>query len=236
MFDRLLNEIAEVRSLSAAKGLAPIVIVIIIAVIGIGIFALFSSRNSQQSNTTGQQSAKTPEQALQKSQNLINQGLAQITEKVEDDSYIFYYPKGYSKVDPGKNYKLMYQNPNTKAVAPERIFFGISSKTYEPSTVKVDFQSCTNLGEGLRAKADDDIKAETVSGNATINGAKGSGCKVTIKSKVKGTDDAIVVVTKTLWNPDKTDYAYSAGTEYYDLASKDQTEILNTAVDAFTLK
>lgn len=154
-------------------------------------------------------------------------------DKVEDKSYVFYYPKGYVRGDVSQKQVLAYKNSNSKAVSPEEIFLIIETvgeKIDEP-----DYEFCKEFAEGFRRKGDDEITAEITRGG--FGSGKGSGCKIVAKSKIDGVNDASVIVEKQLLDPQDTQGTlYRVRAIYFVNASSDQVEKLDTAVDLFTLK
>lgn len=152
---------------------------------------------------------------------------------VENASYIFYYPKGYTKAAATNNEVLNYENANTQAVEPESIFLKV-----EPSSRRLPsptFESCKKAGESFRIKEDDEITVEVAFGG--LGEGEGKGCKIVAVSDIEGVNDAGVIIEKTLWYDKGDDLSiYRARAIYYENASSSEAERLNLAVDQFALK
>ncbi len=207
------------------KGLSPIIIVIILAIIVVGGFIIYNS----------QKSSSTYNQSVNNQQSLPSTQTSQGFNNIDGQNYVFYFPNDYIKAELGKDDVLNYKNSKTKAIVPERIFLKITKGTKNLGTP--NYQLCLKAAELERRKQDDEIKAEVASGNYNGTNTKGVGCKIVIKSKVEGVNDALITVEKDLWSSDKTDYSiYIAGAVYYENASKDEAQKLEASVDQFTLK
>jgi len=200
------------RKMFSQKGLSPIVVIVLAAVIGLGAFIFYN--NSLNNNPQTKPQSKT----------------TSVLEKIEGPSYVFYYPKDYLKAKlEAENEVLAYQNYNSKAVVPEVIVLRVSpqKEIFAPPT----YQGCLGFGETFRTKADDQIKAEVAIGHN-----QGHGCKITIVGPIDGINDSTVTIIKYLWFKEGTDYSlYQTRALFYQNASRDQAEILNAAVDSFTL-
>ncbi|MBU0999036.1 hypothetical protein KKG24_01875 [Patescibacteria group bacterium] len=154
-------------------------------------------------------------------------------DKVESDSYIFYYPRSYVEGELGEKDVLNYMNSDTGAVDSESIFLRIETRNTRAATPT--YQDCLKLAEMYRQKGDDEIKAEIVRGG--LHGGEGVGCKIVAKSKIEGVNDSVVIVEKILWHDSGDDYSiYRARTAYYANASSGESDALNLAIDQFTLK
>lgn len=175
-------------------------------------------------------STVNPKKSIEKAERMANQSeLASISE----NSYVFYYPKSYTKGSLEDKEVQKFENPNTKAVEPESIFLRI-----EPSNRKMPnptYESCSKVSESFRQKAEDEIKAEVAYGG--FGDGKGVGCKIIVKMPVAGVNDSVMIIEKTLWDDKGTDNSiYRVRALYYSNASKDEAGILNLAVDNFALK
>lgn len=114
------------------KGLSPIVVVITLAVLGIGAFVLYNSKVSQNPQSTNQQISNN--QQTQTSSESIP-GL----EKIETDAYTFYYPKEYVKTNKelqksnGIEVAQLYLKDNTSKLG-QGVRLSIVSMTTRPKT------------------------------------------------------------------------------------------------------
>ncbi len=215
---------------NSQKGLSTILLIVLIVVaILVLVIVLPVAKVFLGIGSTPQQNS-TPTQSTEKKVGYEN------FDKLETDSSVFYYPKGYIKKDPPSDWNpkaSYYANPNSKAVSPEDIGVFPSGK----SDTKLDaptYDYCVKKGEELRKKTDDDIKVEVAQGG--IAKGKGAGCKVTIKSPIgHGINDSGVNILKVLWNVGQ-DNLYIVRASYYANASSSEAEKLNLAIDQFTLK
>lgn len=203
---------------SSQKGFSPLYIIIgVIVLIVIG-FVLFNGQNSKNNpQTTNGQTPQTQQEVANK-----------LFDVAEGQSYIFYYPKGYSKVND-KDYTHFFENSNTKATVPEVIRMSIeeSDTLLPPASFKV----CNGIGQNRRTSTDQEIKVELV------DEEKFSGCKVTIDAPVKGVNDSVVSIEEDVWYKEGTDKSiYRVKAVYYSNASEEQALPLSTSINMFTLK
>lgn len=212
---------------SSQRGLVPIIIIVILAVVGTGGFLLYNNSksfsNSPATSNNQQVEVQSPSQE--------NLGL----DKIENESYTFYYPKGYVTVDPEKdilinNYTVGYKNPNSKATLPETIVLRVS-KTDQKHKV-ADFQICNGFAESQRKSSNEKIEVSVVTEK------KFNGCKIESTTPIDGVNDSVVSIDNWLWYKDlENSYSvYRLTTNYYANASKDQVDALDVALDLFTLK
>lgn len=175
-------------------------------------------------------STVNPKKSIEMAQQKTNESKLQ---SIGGSAYIFYYPNNYVKSQLGDKGILNYQNSTTKAVEPESIFLKVENVGKElPSPT---YQSCLNIAESMRRKAEDEIKAEVVRGG--FGDKNGVGCKMTMKMPIAGVNDAVMIVQKSLWNETGSDNSiYSVRALYYSNASRGEADILNLAVDRFELK
>lgn len=217
------------NKLSSQKGfsLVGFIIVIVVVIAVLAIITMNISKNSPSNTST---------QNVEQGSNYAQSVSLNDFDKVDDSAYTLYYPKGYVKDTPQQNETYRFTNSSSKAVEPEVVRF-IKETAAGKKLVRPTYQMCSGLGESLRTKADDDIKAEVVSGG--IQGGNGVGCKITSIVKVPGgVNDSVVAIAKVLWyensETDKTLYRVIA--RYFANASKDEAPKLNAAVDQFALK
>lgn len=209
------------------KGFTPIILIVLVPIAIV--FAYFFYKNFShgtppQIPTTPQIQTNNPIDTLKKAY-----------DKVEADSYVFYYPKGYVISDPkkdefvSKNDTLHYQNPNSKAIVPEFIFLQTLKGTKKVPTASFDF--CSKFAESIRKSSKEKIDVEIVSDT------KIQGCKIRSTTPVDGVNDAVVSLSKFIYSRDDTDYTtYLVKTLYYSNASKDEAQKLDGAIELFTLK
>lgn len=122
------------------KGLSPIIIVVILAVIGIGAFVLYNSKTTQNSQSTSSQTNSRQTEVSSKS-------IAGL-EKIETDKYTFYYPKGYVKTDkelPKGNTDVVYLYLKDNAAKDEGIKMSIEHITTRSETPTTE--SCQLLAK-----------------------------------------------------------------------------------------
>ncbi len=209
---------------SNQKGFSPAFIVVGVVILLVIAFVLFSFKKSTSTDSTNNQQPSTVS---------TTQPTNGKFDKIETDKYIFYYPKGYvvgtGRAEDGDI--LMYQNPNTQRISPEKIV--LRSTSHKQLSPTPTYQTCLNQAENFRAKTDDQIKAEAVAGDE-----KSYGCIVTISSPSKQIGGPVVVQIKYLWYKSGTDYSiYEARAAYFsDNGTSDQAATLNASVDLFTLK
>ena len=159
-------------------------------------------------------------------------------EKIENETYTFYYPKGYvkgelSQSETGEKDILDYKNPSSKATDPEEMLLRMS-KANRKLPIPT-FDQCQKLGEAFRQKADDQITAEVARGG--LGDGKGVGCKVVVKYQVPGVNDKSDFIEKQLWDPQAEQATiYKVRALYFENASSSQAKILESSVDQFTLK
>lgn len=204
-----------------------IIIIVLVVIALLAVVGMNAYKNSPTTKTT---------EDVEQGANYANSVSLNDFEKVDDPTYTLYYPKGYEKDTPQQNETYRFTNKSSKAVEPEVVRF-IKESAAGKKLVRPTYQMCSALGESLRSKADDDIKAEVVSGG--IQGGNGVGCKITSVVKVPGgVNDSVVAIAKVLWyensETDKTLYRVLA--RYFANASKDEAPKLNAAVDQFALK
>ena len=209
------------KSNTSQKGFSPILIIVSIVVLGLlAVGALKVKVNNTNPSSSNNNS-------------LVNQKPIDVLDVTQNETYAFYYPKGYIK-EEGKDYALLYSNPQSKAVVAESVFLYVG-KLDQKIAQKPTYEFCKNFAERtFRTKEDDEIKAEVAFGG--FGGGKGVGCKIVAISKIDGVNDATVIVEKNLWNEEGSDTIHRVRAVYYQNASKEQDEILKLAVDMFTLK
>lgn len=155
-----------------------------------------------------------------------------LLQKVEGDSYIFYYPVDYTKKADVEPPVIMYENSKSKSPITEWIRF-VYSKGDRPIARKT-YQECIDFGEQeYRKKADDKITAEvvdTIAGNKSV-----AGCEIRTASKIPGTDDFSVVINKLVYYENGIDM-YAVKAFYLSSAPREITTLLELAIDQFTLK
>ncbi|MBI4035565.1 hypothetical protein HY383_01325 [Candidatus Daviesbacteria bacterium] len=158
-------------------------------------------------------------------------------EKVEDKFYVFYYPKGYISGESGESERgqkdvLKYTNPDNTS---ENILLRIENTNRKEATIPT-FEDCKKFAEKFRQKQDNEITAEVARGG--LDGAtKGVGCKTVVKLPVKGTDDAVMLVDKFLFDSQVTPITiYSVRATYFAHVPKNEAEALDLAVDQFGLR
>lgn len=161
-------------------------------------------------------------------------------QKIENAVYTFYYPNGYTQGDLDKeesNVKeiLSYKNPKTRATDPEEILLRTQKGNNTKPLSSLSFDQCKKIGETYRRTESDDIKTEVASGG--YGDGKGVGCKLTVKYKIPGVNDASVFVEKQLWDPTAIPTTlYMVRAIFFENAGSSQAKILESAVDQFTLK
>lgn len=203
---------------SSQKGFSPIAIVLtVITVVAILLVVTMSlPKNPQQPSTNQQTNVSQNDQTL---------------DKVEDQAYVFHYPKGYVKQNKEGNV-LNYENPNTKATTPESISLKIeeTGKTIQAPTPAF----CGMLAKQFRIKESDNLTFDVLESEKGIIGV---GCRIIAISKVDGVNDSVVSLNKLMWNPnDQTGKLYKVRALAFEVASKDQSTGLKEAINAFTLK
>jgi hypothetical protein len=174
-------------------------------------------------------SSVNPNKAVQMAKQKTTENSIQ---KIEGTSYTFFYPQGYEVVnEEGKD--LNYINKNSQAVSPESIFLFSTKRNGKISPPT--YQMCADVAEKSRQKQDDEITAEVAYGG--YEGSKGSGCKITVRSKINDINDTTVSVEKDLWYESGKVYSlYAVRAVYFGNASKNEAAKLNLAVDQFGLK
>lgn len=151
-------------------------------------------------------------------------------EKIEDSSYVFYYPKRYTKSPSQNKEVLRYINPNTKAVEAESI-----TLTIEPQSERLwrpNFDKCSSIARGFLTKEGDKVvKAEAIFEENSY------GCRIITTIDVTGVNDEVVINSKYLWKTTGDDYSlYHAKALYYANASRGEADRLDLAVNKFKLK
>lgn len=175
-------------------------------------------------------SAFNPKAAVKKAENVSNQ---QKLAQIDDNAYTFYYPSNYTKSAPQNDEMYFYENLNTSAVEPENIALKVENIKQKPS--KPTYEFCSKYSETYRTKAEDEIKAEVVTGG--LGGGKGIGCKVIVNTPIEGVNDSIMMVEKALWDTENNDNnIYRSIAIYFSNASENESGALNMAVDGLTLK
>lgn len=197
------------------KGFSPIIVIVGIIVVLIGL--LIYMQISSKANISSKQSV----------------GFSDF-EKIDSPDYVFYYPKGYIEGGLYQGDMLAYNNPKTEVAEAESIH--LSKQSSARNLSRPSYQFCAQMAENYRAKKDDEIKAEVAFG--VSDGSGGVGCKIVAKSKVSDQiNDSAVVVERTLWHDTGSDTnIYTAKAVYFAVASTDQAERLDLAVDQFSLK
>lgn len=116
------------KRLSLKRGIAPIIIVIVLAVIGLGAFVLYSnSRNSQSSSSP---SNKTE----------IDNSTIPGLNKIAESNYIFYYPKAYIKLDKKRGSgTVLYYALEAKKESQEGISLAVESASERNETPSTEF-------------------------------------------------------------------------------------------------
>lgn len=210
------------------KGLSPIAIIIIVLVVGLIAFVIYSK------NTKTAVIQEQSQVNLNNSQS-INDSFSRITENIETDEYTFYYPKGYIKADPEeddlvKGYELAYKNSKSTAVFPELILLNVMNNNQKLGAV--DHEKCKKISETRRQSTNEVIEVRV------INDEKFQGCQFKSTDPIDGVNDAVVSIQNWIWLKDQTNNTsvYVVKGSYYENASKDQSNIINTVVDSFVLK
>lgn len=203
------------------KGLSPIIIVIILAVIGVGAFLLYNSKNSQNPSANNQQTQTYPQ---------AQDNLGKV-EKMEGKSYTLYFPRGYTKVDEkvvNKSTVITYQNPNrtNDKEGMRLIIEPLYSRLDTPST-----EFCKeSLQFSLRA-----TKNVTIVEAKPVDYVESHGCEsLYIDTSV---DNRLTAHEKNLWYKKGNDInAYQLSFFYLNNLTQQEKETIDFAVEKFALK
>lgn len=199
------------------KGISPIfvsaLVVVILGSIGFAIFVYFSAQNRSTKNIN-----------IQKTINPVV-GL----ETVSGDSYVFYYPEGFIKLDKkrGTNTVLYYAHKN-KSTTDEAITFA----SFPPG--KISTPSLENCKELLSDRLG--VRKEfTIVDAKPVESEKEFGCEFIY---TKGVDESkLTYHARQLWRKSGDDERYySATASYLDSSPQNEKDLLNLAVNNFTLK
>lgn len=209
------------------KGLSPIIIIIVLAVIGVGAFVLYN--NSKQTstptstnNSANSQRTQTYPQAQDNSEKV---------EKVESNSYTFYYPKGYTKVDEkvvNQATIITYQSPN-KTNDKEGMRFVI-----EPLYSRMETPSSEVCKEFLQFSLRR-TKNVTIIDAKPVDYVKSHGCEFHyVDTSVEG---RLIAHEKSLWFKEGDDIkTYTLSFFYLNTLYQQEKETIDFAIDKFALK
>lgn len=205
-----MNVALKNKSLQKGASRTIVIVGVVIAVVVLGGILLGLNGSNKRTPVNNQQTISN--QQNQPSSEFQFVGETEL-DKVENKSYIFYYPKGYIKDDLDKDNVLRYKNPNTNRAEIENIVLSVlgpPSPERKPSSRNLPtYQFCEKLSETLRRTGEDEMKAEVTAGL----GGKGVGCKTVAKTKVA--NDIIVNIAKSLWYDKGEDYSiYKVRTTY----------------------
>lgn len=208
-----------------AKGLSPIIIIIILAVVGIGGFILYNnSKISQQSlnNAEPTTSNQTYPQAQDNSEKV---------EKIEGKTYTFYIPKNYIKTDEKVGNKatvITYQSPNRTNDKEGMRFFiePLYSRNDTPTT-----EFCTaSLQFFVRG-----VKNITVAEAKPVDYIKSHGCEFSYVDT--SVENRLIAREKKLWFKEGDDInVYGISFFYLNILTQPEKETIDYAVDKFALK
>lgn len=203
------------------KGFSPIVIVVVLAVIGVGIFAIYNLKTKQNPTPASQQTSVNQQTAQANKQN--NQKLAE----AETDAYIFYYPENYVEMTKaGKDmlgYTQAYHNPNSKSQFSDNIFLKITKENKKLGAF--NFKQCEGFAESNRKSTNEKIEV------TVVNDPVENGCEITSTDEYN-----LVTKQKLVWSKDPNDLNVYTVKGMYQADDSNQGDNINLAITAFTLK
>lgn len=203
------------------KGLSPIVIVIIFAVIGVGAFVFYNNSKSLPITTSVNNSEGTNKQT----QSEATTGL----EKVDGDVYTFYYPKDYIKSDDIGDARILYYVPQDRRDTKEGISLAKYSVTTRMETPTPDF--CKEfLQFSLRG-----TKNVRIVDAKPVDFVKSHGCDFSyVDDSVPG---KLAVHEKQLWYKEGEMLdGYGSKALYLLTSPQSERDVLDLAINSFILK
>lgn len=203
------------------KGLSPIAIVIILAVLGVGALVFYNSTNQKNTSSNSQQAQVNSDNNTQQSK----------LEKIETEKYTFYFPSGYipSSTKPQASTVLYYSPVNSK---DEGFGLGISL-AIQPLQKRITAPSEEFCKEAAQIQAKN--TAAVVVRAKSIDEGQSHGCEFVIAAK--NTKDESIINQKQLWYKEKEDVSiYAVHTLYLGSMPQEEKDNLDSAVEKFTLK
>ncbi len=208
------------RTLSQ-KGFSPIYVIVGVVVLAIAVFALYS-KNSQNSSSSNS--------IINNDQTQTAQPQAE-TDKIEGDTYTFYYPNDFIKLDKKRvaDTVLYYGPPPSKASIDEGISLSISFVSKRMDTPSSEF--CKEMLQ-FSVRGDKNIRIVTAQ---PVDFIKSHGCDFNYVRDYA--DKKVVFHEKPLWFKEGDDLLiYDVTGSYLTTTSQDQQNSTNDAVDQFILK
>ncbi len=216
-------KIATYKKISQ-KGLSPIILVVILAVIGLGAFVLYSNSKKSPATPSVNNSVSNNQQAQSASESLP--GLT----KVEGDVYVFYYPKDYVKSDKDiGDARILFYVPSDRKDTKE----GISLAKYSVST-RMETPTSEFCKEFLQFSLRS-TKTVRIVDAKPVAFVKSHGCDFTyVDDSVPG---KLAVHEKQLWYKEGNNLnGYGSKALYLLTTSQAEKDTIDLAVNNFTLK
>lgn len=217
---------------SAQKGLSPIIIIIVLAVIGLGAFVFYN--NSKKSQNSFPSSSPTTNSNQTQTSSQTVPGL----EKVEGSNYVFYYPQGYMKLDKQRisyyGQPVLYYALPSKKDTDEGISLTTESLSARNETPSSEY--CNERTQFLAARLNKMLgKKPRVAEAKPVDFVKSHGCDSSLVFDSGNTH--LVFNYKDLWFKEGSDFSvYSVIASYFISAPQTEIDILRLAVQNFMLK
>lgn len=207
------------------KGLSPIIIVVILAVIGLSVFVFYNNNSKKPPASTSINNSVSNNQPTQQTSETI-EGL----DEVATPSYVFYYPKGYVKSDKDiGSAKVLYFVAESKKDTRE----GISLNMY-PVTTRMETPSSEFCMEFLQfaLRANKNLR---ITETKSVDFVKSHGCDwLYVDDSVPG---KFAVHEKQLWYKEGEDLSgFGAKATYLLTSTQSERDVLDLAVNNFILK
>lgn len=206
------------------RGFSPLFVVVGVVILGVIILIAMKQQTPFiQQKSESQVSDQTP----------INESKL---EKIENETYTFYFPKDYIKLDKKRQADtvLYYAPAPSKASKEEGISLAISFVSTRMDTPSSEF--CKEMLQ-FAVGNDRNIRDRNIRIVETkpVDYIKSHGCDFTYVSD--GTDETVVFHRKPLWFKEGDDLLiYDVTSSYLTKASQEVQDNLNQAVNNFVLK
>lgn len=208
------------RNYSTQKGFSPIIIVIILAIIGVGAFIWKNSSNSTSSSNTQPANIQTQ----------IDSKKVSGLEQTENSAYTFYYPKDYAKLDEKrKNDTILFYSSSKAKDSTETISLDVTSMSSRAETPTVEY--CQGVAQFVHVGN----KNFRIVDATPVDFIKSHGCSILyVDDSVQG---KLYYHEKSLWYKEASDLnIYTVVVSYLLTAPQGVREPLDLAVNSFILK
>lgn len=203
-----------VTKYSFQKGLSPIIVIVILAVLGISVFIIYNNQKPSSNNNQQIQTNSQTDQSL---------------EKIEASNYTFYYPKGYvsSSKKPQQTTVLYYTSTDNISA---NVGISLAIQQLQKRITNPSPEFCKEAAQ-IQAKNTSAVVVQA----KPLDYKESHGCEFIIAAK--NTKDEAIIHQKQLWYKEKQDFSiYAVHTLYAGSMPQEEKDSLDQAVSQFAIK